>query len=332
MVAERETNFIGTVSGNRFDLDTWQISKISLEDICIGLSHTSRFHGQTEDIYTVAEHSMRVADLVPPEYRLEALLHDGGEYILGDMASPLKKRFPLFKEMENAIMDQVVQHFGLNMTPEVKALIKEADNIMMATEKRDLRPRDSEEWSYLDKVKPMSEHVIPSMDPKKVRDIFMGEIQQCLEARGWKEPEVGKEKLSAVLIGPEFQVGEKFKFQPGDKVVGDGYRGAVIGMYSEGMVEVRLPGGAVCIPAYYPDCYPAVRNGVEIVTDGQHIGVVKEVGTQFVTMDAGRGRLVAIEANRFDKMPEVGGKVTVQLDYGKAKIIEPKARQEGVER
>lgn len=33
MTTERETNFIGTVSGNRFDLDTWQISKISLEDI-----------------------------------------------------------------------------------------------------------------------------------------------------------------------------------------------------------------------------------------------------------------------------------------------------------
>ena len=53
-----------------------------------------------------------------------------------------------------------------------------------------------------------------------------------------------------------YRIGHRFKFEPGQAVVCNGYPGTVAGMYSEGMVEVRVPGGLVCVSASYPDCYP----------------------------------------------------------------------------
>ncbi|ABO60383.1 hypothetical protein LA345_36535 (plasmid) [Burkholderia vietnamiensis] len=54
-----------------------------------------------------------------------------------------------------------------------------------------------------------------------------------------------------------FAIGQKFAFEPGQRVICNGYPGAVRGMYTEGMVEVRLDAGLVCVPASYPDCYPS---------------------------------------------------------------------------
>lgn len=53
-----------------------------------------------------------------------------------------------------------------------------------------------------------------------------------------------------------FAIGHRFTFAPGQAVTCNGYPGTVKRMYSEGMVEVRVPGGLVCVSASYPDCYP----------------------------------------------------------------------------
>ncbi|WP_206146819.1 hypothetical protein [Burkholderia sp. Tr-20390] len=54
-----------------------------------------------------------------------------------------------------------------------------------------------------------------------------------------------------------YTLGQRFTFEPGQRVIANGYPGAVARMYTEGMVEVRLAAGLVCIPASYPDCYPS---------------------------------------------------------------------------
>lgn len=63
------------------------------------------------------------------------------------------------------------------------------------------------------------------------------------------------EKQTAGAKSP-FAIGQRFTFKPGDKIIGNGFPGTVVRMYSEGMVEARLPGGVACIPASFPDCYP----------------------------------------------------------------------------
>lgn len=50
--------------------------------------------------------------------------------------------------------------------------------------------------------------------------------------------------------------GQRFTFAPGQAVNCNGYPGTVERMYTEGMVNVRLASGSVCVSASYPDCYP----------------------------------------------------------------------------
>ena len=80
-----------------------RIDKVAIEDIAHGLAFQCRFNGQTCDFYSVAQHSLIVADLVPESHRLAALLHDAAEAYLGDMVKPLKVLMPEFSGIEDKV-------------------------------------------------------------------------------------------------------------------------------------------------------------------------------------------------------------------------------------
>ena len=71
-----KTTYVSTYLGNRFYPLEPRIDKVAIEDIAHGLAFQCRFNGQTCDFYSVAQHSLIVADLVPESHRLAALLHD----------------------------------------------------------------------------------------------------------------------------------------------------------------------------------------------------------------------------------------------------------------
>lgn len=79
-----------TYSGIIFDLMNPDINKIHLADIAHGLAFNSRWNGATKAFYSIAEHSLRVADRVPEEAKLSALFHDSEESYWGDIIRPLK--------------------------------------------------------------------------------------------------------------------------------------------------------------------------------------------------------------------------------------------------
>lgn len=62
-------------------------------DIAAGLSRRYRFNGQADRPLTVAQHSLAVADRLPPKLQLWGLLHDATEAYLPDLARPL---WPVF--------------------------------------------------------------------------------------------------------------------------------------------------------------------------------------------------------------------------------------------
>lgn len=72
--------------------------------------------------------------------------------------------------------------------------------------------------------------------------------------------------------------------------------------------------------------------GAEIATDGRFVGKVKDVNEQFVTLDAGRGRLVKMSTDGFDTLPIRDHIMDVQLRSGKAKVVEPQSHGKGKER
>lgn len=81
---------IATVTGKVIDFLNPDPEQLSLDDIARGLSRAPRYAGQTEKPYTVIQHSLLVAHLVPSEHRLHALLHDAPEAYLCDVPSPAK--------------------------------------------------------------------------------------------------------------------------------------------------------------------------------------------------------------------------------------------------
>src|SRR5471032_3262210 len=87
------------LSGRRLDLIDPSPLDIEIADIAHGLARVARWNGQTKgaEIFSVAQHSLLVealAGALEPRAarsaRLAALLHDGPEYVIGDMISPFK--------------------------------------------------------------------------------------------------------------------------------------------------------------------------------------------------------------------------------------------------
>lgn len=162
--------WILTKSGRKFDFLNPKPEQIHLLDIASGLASECRFAGQTKSFYSVAQHSVQVSWLVSREHAIEALLHDAAEAYCKDIPSPLKALLPEYKEIEHRVQAAINRRFGL---PEVaNESIKEADLIMLATERRDLMPRHHEEWALLKGVTPLERRIDP-MNPYRSYLVFL---------------------------------------------------------------------------------------------------------------------------------------------------------------
>ena len=82
-----------TASGRFVSLVRPAQEQISLRDIAHHLALAARWSGATATPYSVAQHCVVVAELLPPDPRLRALalLHDGHEYLTGDISRPMKR-------------------------------------------------------------------------------------------------------------------------------------------------------------------------------------------------------------------------------------------------
>jgi hypothetical protein len=113
LAEEKGLVYIHTFSGIAFDLLNPKPEMILIDDIAHSLSLINRFNGAALFPYSVAQHSLYVASLLPPELKLHGLLHDAAEAYIGDMVSPLKKIMPQYKIVEEKISKVVALVFGL---------------------------------------------------------------------------------------------------------------------------------------------------------------------------------------------------------------------------
>jgi 5'-deoxynucleotidase YfbR-like HD superfamily hydrolase len=121
-----------TCSGKQFwPLDP-RADEVSIIDIAHALSMICRFGGHCEQFYSVAEHSVHVSLIVPPELALLGLLHDATEAYVLDVPRPLKPALVGYKDIENGVWAAIAEKFGLPL--EMPAAIKDADNAVLLAE------------------------------------------------------------------------------------------------------------------------------------------------------------------------------------------------------
>jgi len=142
---------------------------VYLNDIAHHLALRNRFSGATDKPYSVAQHSVLVARVLEPygrDVQLQGLLHDAAEAYLPDIPRPIKQDVYLwcngtmkeFSEVEDAIMQRVCEYAGCDWPPH--SAVKEADNRVCATERRDLM-QSGHDWGIMDEIEPYSFRINP---------------------------------------------------------------------------------------------------------------------------------------------------------------------------
>lgn len=161
---------VSTKSGRRVSLLNPSPSQIVIGDIAHSLAHQCRFNGHTNKFYSVAQHSVLVASILPRELRLAGLLHDATEAYLGDVVQPLKDLLPEYQSIEANFCEVLGARFGVNL--QHNDVIRHADLVLLATERRDLMPMDTADWSSIAGITPLRRTINPK-SPEAASAQFM---------------------------------------------------------------------------------------------------------------------------------------------------------------
>lgn len=188
-------------SGKGVDLANPKPEDIDWNDVAISLSLQCRFGGCMRDVhtfYSVAQHSVLVASLVKPEYRLRALLHDAHEAYVQDLTTPMKwaleEHYPETSEAFAALAerwDLAIWSAAMMAPPsdEEDAAVKRADTMALSIERRDLLNPPADDmtraaWAWLPEPDPRW-LVRPCM-PNVAWRMFTDTLGSCLwSTRPW---------------------------------------------------------------------------------------------------------------------------------------------------
>ena len=155
-----------TASGNEVDLRYPKVTAITLADIAHHLAQINRYTGAARRPFSVAEHSLRVLDIVermlPMDVhgKLAALMHDAHEAYTNDLSTPAKGQvgddwYNFEGRLERTVRSAFALHAAMHKHG---AAIKQADLIALATERAPLLPHGPgiSLWPCLVHVQPVT--------------------------------------------------------------------------------------------------------------------------------------------------------------------------------
>ncbi len=191
-IAGKEDVYMETFTGKYVTPLKLDYEDIDIIDIAHHLSLICRFNGACKEFYSVAQHSVLVANLVSRNDMLAALLHDASEAYMADVIRPIKYSIPELQKIESRIEVRILAKFGCSGAG--WEAIKRADNIALATEGRDLMKR-VDGW-YL--PEPPQEEVVEPWTASMAEMIFLATFYNLEEEKnGGKRWQNGRLKLGS---------------------------------------------------------------------------------------------------------------------------------------
>lgn len=148
----RRGDWIQTRSGVRY----WPLdpssTEVRVEDVAWALSGINRYGAMAPFSYSVAQHSVIIAELLylsghDEDTCLWGLFHDGPEAYLGDVPRPLKKQdeYAFYREVESMNMACIAEAMKLSERA-IPKIVKEYDERIIANEKAILFPNAA--WEF----------------------------------------------------------------------------------------------------------------------------------------------------------------------------------------
>lgn len=186
------------LSGRRLDLLDPSPLDVEIEDIVHGLARVARWNGQTIGPFalSVAQHSLIVEQIFTHNHptansddQLFALLHDGPEYVIGDMISPFKAIIgDSYKAVEKRLEAAIHLRFSLPPHPSVslKKAIKKADQISAYFEATLLAGfSDNEARAFFGQPKNITKEQIQiePLPTEKVEELFLQRFHEIEQER-----------------------------------------------------------------------------------------------------------------------------------------------------
>ncbi len=174
---------INTYYGHTIDYNNPKPTEIDIRDIAHNLSFENRFIGQTEKPYSVAQHcvlgSWILEEMGTPVLALQFLLHDATEAYVKDIPTPLKKMLGnCYQTIEERFHLAICARFDVfNFESE---RIKQMDLIMLATEKAQLLPPSTVEWTQLKGIN-QANIKIDSWTPERAEQEYLKQFYSLTE-------------------------------------------------------------------------------------------------------------------------------------------------------
>jgi hypothetical protein len=190
---------IETSTGIFFDVGRPDPSAVDIRDIAHHLAHTCRYSGAVRKFYSVAEHSVLVADLachLAPDrasaLRLPALLHDAAEAYLADLPAPAKGALRAaaggissYDILSTGIDSAVSLKYGFPLAYFDQDEIRIADLWALRIEAADLLPSGGKHWRWPkdlpeDGLLPRTVFWPGGLSPVAARSFFHAHIDEAL--------------------------------------------------------------------------------------------------------------------------------------------------------
>lgn len=156
--------------------------QIDIMDIAHSLANQCRWTGHVKKFFSTAQHSVRVSELCPDELQLCGLLHDATEAYISDIARPVKRFTDWgqdYEAIEQKLWEAIAERFSLPLT--LPTAVKEADDLVLFAEMRDLMPPYLWEREGFKDTLPAAEQKIKPWTPSWSKAYFLMRYEKLSE-------------------------------------------------------------------------------------------------------------------------------------------------------